>query len=79
MIEKLSKPIKFDKDISWLVVARDGEKFFVAQEQILQDDPDLTLFEMNVRNLLQWAMEYNYPIRKFVKLQKILVEKFFGS
>lgn len=79
MIEKLRKPIKFDKDIPWLVVARDGEKFFVAQEQTLQDDPELDLFDMNARNLLQWAMEYEYPIRKFVKLQKILVEKYFGT
>jgi hypothetical protein len=27
MIEKLQKPIRFDKDVDVLVVARDGEKF----------------------------------------------------
>ena len=78
MIEKLRKPIKFDKELPWLVVARDGEKFFVAKEDLLQADPELDLFEMNARNLLQWAMEYNYPIAKFVKLQKLLVEKYFS-
>lgn len=79
MIEKISKPIRFDKQIPWLVVARDGEKFFVAKEDTLLDDPDLELMEMGSRSLLQWAMEYNYPIRKFVKLQKLLVNKYFGT
>lgn len=78
MIERLSKPIRFDKDVPWLVVAKDGEKFYVAKEDIISEDPDLELVEMGSRSLLQWAMEYNYPLRKFVKLQKILVDKYFG-
>jgi Tfp pilus assembly ATPase PilU len=78
MIEKISKPIRFDKDVSWLVVARDGEKFYVASEETLREDPDMELIEMGSRSLLQWAMEYNYPLRKFIKLQKLLVEKYFG-
>jgi hypothetical protein len=78
MIEKISKPIRFDKEIPWLVVAHDGEKFYVAKEDVIAEDPDSGLVELGSRSLLQWAMEYNYPIRKFVKLQKLLVEKYFG-
>jgi hypothetical protein len=77
MIERISKPIRFDKDVPWLVVARDGEKFFVAKEDIIAEDPAMELIEMGSRSLLQWAMEYDYPLRKFVKLQKILVKKYF--
>lgn len=78
MIEKIAKPIKFDKDHSFLIVARDGEKFFVANEETLRDDPDMDLVEMGTRTLLQWALEVNYPLRKFIRLQKLLVEKYFG-
>lgn len=77
MIERISKPIRFDKQIPWLIVARDGEKFFVAKEDVIAEDPDMELVEMGSRSLLQWAMEYDYPLRKFVKLQKILVKKYF--
>jgi hypothetical protein len=38
----------------------------------------MELVEMGSRSLLQWALETNYPLRKFVKLQKLLVEKYFG-
>jgi len=78
MIEKLPKPIRFDNDHSFLVVAHDGEKFFVANEETLRDDPNMDLVEMGARTLLQWALEVNYPIRKFIRLQKLLVEKYFG-
>jgi hypothetical protein len=78
MIEKINKPIRFEKDTPWLVVARDGEKFFVANEETLREDPDMDLVEMGARTLLQWALEVNYPLRKFIKLQKLLVEKYFG-
>lgn len=78
MIERLKKPIKFDKEIPWVVVARDGEKFFIAKESMLIDDPNMDLVELGTRSLLQWAMEFDYPIRKFVKLQKLLSEKYFG-
>lgn len=76
MIEKLQKPIRFDKDVDVLVVARDGEKFFVSDA-----DPslDLPLTEMKIRPLLEWAMIVNYPIRKFVKAQRVLSAKFLGT
>lgn len=78
MIERIAKPVRFDKDVPWLVVARDGEKFFVAKENVIAEDPEMELVEMGSRSLLQWAMEYDYPLRKFVRLQKLLVEKYFG-
>ena len=78
MIEKISKLVRFDKEVPWLIVARDGEKFFVAKEDILAEDPTMELIEMGSRSLLQWAMEYDYPLRKFVRLQKLLVEKYFN-
>lgn len=77
MIEKIQKPIKFDKEQNFLVVARDGEKFYVTNEDVLKDDPNMELVEMGTRSLLQWALEVNYPLRKFIKLQKLLVEKYF--
>ena len=78
MIERIAKPVRFDKDVPWLVVAHDGEKFFVAKEEMISEDPEMELIEMVSRSLLQWAMEYQYPLRKFVKLQRLLVEKYFG-
>jgi len=76
MIEKLHKPIRFDKDVDVLVVARDGEKFFVSGS-----DPslDLPLTEMKIRPLLEWAVIVNYPIRKFVRAQRVLSAKFLGT
>lgn len=76
MIEKLQKPIRFDKDVDVLVVARDGEKFFVSDS-----DPslDLPLTEMKIRPLLEWAILVNYPIRKFVKAQRVLSAKYYGT
>lgn len=76
MIEKLSKPIRFDKDVDVLVVARDGEKFYVSETD---SSLDLPLTEMNPRPLLEWAMIANYPIRKFVRAQRVLSAKFFGA
>lgn len=76
MIEKLQKPIRFDKDVEVLVVARDGEKFYVSDT-----DPslDLSLEDMRIRPLLEWAMVVNYPIRKFVRAQRVLSAKFYGT
>lgn len=76
MIEKLQKPIRFDKDVDVLVVARDGEKFFVSDS-----DPSLNLplTEMKIRPLLEWAMIVNYPIRKFVRAQRVLSAKYYGT
>lgn len=76
MIEKLQKPIRFDKDVDVLVVARDGEKFYVSGT-----DPslDLSLEDMRIRPLLEWAMVVNYPIRKFVRAQRVLSAKFYGT
>ncbi len=75
MIEKLSKPIRFDTQTDFLVVARDGEKFFVSDS-----DPslNLSLEEMKPKTLLEWAMTTNYSLRKFVRAQRVLSAKFFG-
>lgn len=76
MIEKISKPIRFDKDVDVLVVARDGEKFFVSDS-----DPslELTLEDMRIRPLLEWAMITNYPLKSFVRAQRVLSAKFLGT
>lgn len=76
MIEKISKPIRFDKDVDVLVVARDGEKFFVSDS-----DPslDLTLEDMRIRPLLEWAMITNYPLKSFVRAQRVLSAKYMGT
>lgn len=79
MIEKLQKPIRFDQDVEWLVVARDGEKFYVSKASNFSKDDSIELVDIKSKPLLQWALEANYPLRKFVKLQKTLVEKFFAS
>jgi len=76
MIEKLQKPILFDKEVDVLVVARDGEKFFVSGKD---SSLDLPLSEMKIRPLLEWAMITNYPIRKFVRAQRVLSAKFLGT
>jgi len=75
MIEKLPKPIRFDKDTDFLVVARDGEKFYVSNS-----DPslDLPLSEMKPKTLLEWALVTNYPLRKFLRAQRVLSAKYFG-
>jgi|688.fasta_scaffold334992_2 hypothetical protein len=76
MIEKLSKPIRFDTQTDFLVVARDGEKFFVSDS-----DPslNLSLEEMKPKTLLEFALVTNMPIRKFVRAQRVLSAKFFGT
>lgn len=79
MIEKLQKPLTFDQEQNYAIVARDGEKFYVASLDLINSDPGAELLEMGARPLLQWALEANYPLRKFVKLQKYLVERFIGS
>lgn len=76
MIEKLPRPIRFDKDVDVLVVARDGEKFFVASEG--ESSLDQPLSEMKIRSLLEWAISVNYPLRKFVRSQRVLSAKFFS-
>ena len=79
MIEKLPKPILFDKDIDVLVIARDGEKFYVVDSDIATTGLDRPLSDMKPRTLLEWAMISNYPITKFVKAQRVLSAKFVGS
>jgi hypothetical protein len=76
MIEKLSKPIRFDTQTDFLVVARDGEKFFVSDS-----DPslNLSLEEMKPKTLLEFALVTNMPIRKFIRAQRVLSAKFFGT
>lgn len=78
MIEKITPPIKFDKEHKYIVVARDGEKFYVANEEIVASDPHMDLLEMGSRPLLQWALEVEYPLKKFISLQKLLSKKFLG-
>ena len=78
MIEKLQKPIRFEKDVEWMVVARDGEKFYVAKAANISEEDSVDLVDLKSKPLLQWALEFDYPLRKFVKLQKTLVEKFFS-
>ena len=79
MIEKLQKPIRFDKDVEWLVVARDGEKFYVSKASNISEDDSVELVDIKSKPLLQWALEFDYPLRKKKKKKKTLVEKFFGS
>ena len=76
MIEKIQKPIRFDKDVYVLVVARDGEKFFVSDS-----DPslDLSLEDMRIRPLLEWAMITNYPLKSFVRAKRVLSAKYLGT
>lgn len=75
MVEKLQKPIRFDKDVDVLVVARDGEKFYVSSTDA---SLDLPLSEMKLRTLLEWSIIVNYPIKKFLRAQRVLSAKFFG-
>lgn len=76
MIEKLNKPIRFDTQTDFLVVARDGEKFYVSDQ-----DPalDLPLSDMKMRTLLEWAIVTNYPLKKFIRAQRVLSAKFYGT
>lgn len=76
MIEKLNKPIRFDTQTDFLVVARDGEKFYVSDQ-----DPglDLPLSEMKIKSLLEWAIVTNYSLKKFVRAQRVLSAKFYGT
>jgi hypothetical protein len=48
---------------------------------VSDSDPglDLSLTEMKIRPLLEWAMIVNYPIRKFVKAQRVLSAKYLGT
>lgn len=79
MVEKLAKPILFDKEVDWLVVARDGEKFYVARKEDLATGIDKPLTDLKPKTLLEWAMLYNYSLSKFVRVQRVLVAKFFGT
>lgn len=76
MIEKLSKPIRFDTQTDFLVVARDGEKFYVSDQDPSLDQP---LTEMKLKSLLEFALVTNMPIKKFVRAQRVLSAKFYGT
>jgi len=78
MMERLPKPLKFSDDQDWFIVARDGERFYIAPGNKIREDSTMPLEKIGVKTLLEWAMEVNYPISKFVRLQKVLVEKYFG-
>lgn len=81
MIQKLLHPIKFDKDLEWVVIARDGEKFYVAKESDVKDFNSLDgeLLDIVSTPLLQWAIIVNYPLKKFVRLQKMLTQRFLDE
>jgi hypothetical protein len=81
MIQKLVTPIKFDSDSDWVVIARDGEKFYVAKEDDISDFNTLDgeLLEIITTPLLQWAITIDYPLKKFVRLQRMLTQKFLDS
>jgi len=79
-MQKLTKPIVFDKLYEYVVLARDGEKFYVCSADELieyEDISEVLLEKLPIKSLLQWAVENDYPIKKFVKLQKLLMEKYF--
>jgi hypothetical protein len=81
MVQKLLNPIKFDKDSEWVVVARDGERFYVAKESDIKDFEALDgeLLDIVTTPLLQWAILIDYPIKKFVRLQKMLTQRFLDE
>lgn len=74
MITKLNKPIIFDKAVDSVVIARDGEKFYVCKKEIIDDVDDNNLSELT--DLLSWAIMNDYPISKFVSAQRKLSTKF---
>lgn len=81
MIQKLINPIKFDKESEWVVVARDGELFYVAKEKDVKDFESLDgeLLDIVTTPLLQWAILVDYPLKKFVRLQKMLIQRFLNE
>lgn len=81
MIQKLINPIKFDKDQTWVVIARDGERFYVAKEEDVKDFESLdgNLLDIVSTPLLQWAILVEYPLKKFVRLQKMLTQRFLDE
>lgn len=81
MIQKLINPIKFDKESDWVIVARDGERFYVAKEKDVKDFNALDgeLLDIVTTPLLQWAILVDYPLKKFVRLQKMLTQRFLDE
>lgn len=77
----LERPVKFDKLYPWVIVARDGEQFYVCKEDEYEDSKDLfnsEIFDLlSFKSFLQWAIEVDYGVRKFVKIQKKLVGDYF--
>ena len=68
MYQKLPKPIIFDKEEDFVICGFDGEEFFVSPKgsENLVKDP---------LNFLEWAMDRDYPLRKFVSIQKSLIRQ----
>lgn len=80
-MQKLTKPLIFDKLYEDVILARDGEKFYVCSaEELLEYEEvsEVMLDKLPLKSLLHWAIENDYPIKKFVKLQKFLTEKYFA-
>ena len=80
-MQLLPKPVKFDKLHPWLIVARDGEQFYVCKEEDYLESKDVfssDIFDLiSFKSFLQWAIEANYTVRNFVKVQKKLVQDYF--
>ena len=74
MIQKLNKPILFDEGVNSVIIARDGEKFYVCERGKEKEVDDQNLNELT--DLLSWAILNNYPISKFVSAQRKLSAKF---
>lgn len=74
MIQKLSKPILFDEGVDSVIIARDGEKFYVCKKGDEDEVDDQNLGGLT--DLLSWAILNNYPISKFVSAQRKLSAKF---
>lgn len=74
MITKLEKPIIFDKAVDSVVIARDGEKFYVCKKEMIEEVDDGSIH--NLVDLLSWAIMNDYPIGKFVSAQRRLSDKF---
>lgn len=68
MYNKLLRPIIFDKEYDFVIVGHEGERFYVAprgSEDQVEDPLDL----------LEWSLDRDYPLKKFIQVQKALIRK----
>lgn len=80
-MQLLPKAVKFDKLHDWVIVARDGEQFYVCKEEEYQENKEAfasDVFDLlSFKSFLQWAIESNYTVRNFVRVQKKLIQDYF--